>query len=354
MKKNHNYFLNLAYQLAERNLGKTGLNPSVGTVVVKNDSVISTGVTSINGRPHSEFNALNKLDNFVGATLYTTLEPCVHFGKTPPCTNIIIKKKIKDVFYGHEDPDKRSFRKAKKTLNLNGIKATFIKSLNCTNLYKSYLVNKKLSVPFITAKIATSKDYYSINKKNKWITNHKSRKIVHLMRSQHDCILSTSKTINSDNSLLNCRIQGLNNFKPDLFIIDLNLKLKKNLSLLKLIKKRKTFLITNRINYKKSLIFKKMGYKIILIDSLCSKKDFITLYKKIYKLGYSRVFVETGLSFLKTLINNNVVNNLYIFKNNAVLKQNGKNNASPNFLKKIKFKKVLINLDNDKLYMKEF
>lgn len=93
MRKNHNYFLNLAHQLAERNLGKTGLNPTVGTVVVKDDTVVSTGVTSVNGRPHSEFNALSKLENFVGATLYTTLEPCVHFGKTPPCTNIIIKKK---------------------------------------------------------------------------------------------------------------------------------------------------------------------------------------------------------------------------------------------------------------------
>jgi diaminohydroxyphosphoribosylaminopyrimidine deaminase/5-amino-6-(5-phosphoribosylamino)uracil reductase len=354
MRKNHNYFLNLAHQLAERNLGKTGLNPTVGTVVVKDDTVVSTGVTSVNGRPHSEFNALSKLENFVGATLYTTLEPCVHFGKTPPCTNIIIKKKIKNVFYGHEDPDKRTFRKAKKTLNLNGIKATFIKSPNCKNLYKSYLVNKKLNIPFISAKIAISKDHYSINKKNKWITNHKSRRIVHLLRSKHDCILSTSKTINSDNSLLNCRIHGLDNFKPDLFIIDLHLKLRKDLSLLKLIKKRKTFLITNKINYKKSLTFKKMGYKIVLIDSLNSKKEFISLYNKIYKLGYSRVLVETGLFFLKTLINNNVVNDLYMFKNNTILKQRGKNNVSPNFLKQIKFKKVLINLDNDKLYKKEF
>ena len=86
-----------------------------------------------------------------------------------------------------------------------------------------------------------SKDFFSINKKNKWITNQTSRKIVHLLRSKYDCILSTSKSINKDNSLLNCRIDGLNNNKPDLFIIELNLKLKKKLLINNLIPKRKTY-----------------------------------------------------------------------------------------------------------------
>ena len=94
MRINHNKYLNLAFQLAEKHLGQTKLNPSVGTVVVKNEAVISSAVTSYNGRPHSEFNALNNLKNCTGASLYTTLEPCTHYGKTPPCINIIIKKKI--------------------------------------------------------------------------------------------------------------------------------------------------------------------------------------------------------------------------------------------------------------------
>ena len=106
----------LAFQLAERNLGHTKLNPSVGSIVVKNGAIISSGVTSLNGRPHSEFNALNNLKNCSGASLYTTLEPCSHYGKTPPCVNIIIKKKIKNVYYAFEDPDLRTNRKAKKIL----------------------------------------------------------------------------------------------------------------------------------------------------------------------------------------------------------------------------------------------
>ena len=95
MTKNHNNYLDLAFQLAEKNLGQTKSNPSVGTVVVKNNTVLSSAVTSLNGRPHSEFKALINLKKCTGASLYTTLEPCTHYGKTPPCTNIIIKKKLR-------------------------------------------------------------------------------------------------------------------------------------------------------------------------------------------------------------------------------------------------------------------
>jgi len=354
MKINHNYFLNLAFQLAEKNLGHTGTNPSVGSIVVKNNSVIATGVTSINGRPHAEFNALKDIKNTIGSILYTSLEPCIHHGVTPPCTNIIIKKKIKNVFYGFEDPDLRTFKKAKKILNKKGIKAKLIKSKKFETFYRSYFINKKFGTPYISAKIAISKDYFSINRKDKWISNIFSRRFTHLLRSKHDGIISTSKSINHDNALLNCRIEGLNNYKPDLFIIDLDLKLKKNLLLNRILKKRKTYLITKKINSKRATTFKKKGYRIIYIDSLSSKNDFKSLYKKIYKMGYSRILVETGLTFINTLIKNKLINDFYIFKTNHNLKKKGKNNASLKYLKRISCKRILINLNNDKLYKKEF
>ena len=104
-KQNHIDYFNLAFEQAKINLGSTNKNPSVGCVVVKNDSVISSGATSLNGRPHAEFNALNKKINFKGASIYVTLEPCVHYGITPPCINIIKRKKIKNVFFSVNDPD---------------------------------------------------------------------------------------------------------------------------------------------------------------------------------------------------------------------------------------------------------
>jgi len=355
MRTNHKYFLELAFKIAEKNLGKTKLNPSVGTVIVKNNTVISTGVTSLNGRPHAEYNALKKIKNCEGASLYTTLEPCTHYGLTPPCVNIIIKKKIKNVYYGFNDPDLRTFKKAKNILKKKKIKTKLIKSKNFSRFYDSYFLNKKFELPLISGKIAISKDYYTINKKSKRITNKNSQKITHLLRSKNDCIFSTSKTINKDNALLNCRIDGLNNLKPDLFIIDLNLKLKKNLTIINTAKKRKIFLITRVNNAKKVNFFKKRGFKIILLSSLSSKKDFNEMFQYVYLLGYCRAFFETGLTFLNVLLNYKLLNILYVFQSNIMLKSNGLNNSTPHYLKKIKLnKKIKINLINDSLYKKEF
>ena len=355
MTTNHNRYLNIAFQLAEKNLGQTKLNPSVGAVIVKNNLIISTGVTSKGGRPHAEYNALKKKKNFYGATLYTTLEPCAHFGRTPPCVNIIKKKKIKNVYYAFEDTDVRTYKQGKKILNKDRIKTKLIKNYSYKNFYSDYYFNKKFELPFTSAKIALSKDYYTIKKNSKWITNEYSRKTVHLIRSKYDCIFSTSKSINKDNSLLNCRIEGLTMHNPDLLIIDLNLNLKKNLLLNKLLKSRRTYLITHKKNIKKIAFFKKKGFKFIFINSLKNKKDFKTLLKRIYKMGYSRVLFETGLTFLNSLLKLKILNNLFIFQNERKLLEKGHNNTKENLLKRFKLaKKIKVNLQNDTLYQIEF
>ena len=349
MKQNHNFFSNLAFNIAESNVGKTNKNPSVGCIIVKNNSVISSGVTSINGRPHAEYNALSKNLNFKDAYMYVTLEPCTHYGITPPCTNLIKKKRVKKVYYCFEDPDIRTYKKAKIVLN-NRIKK--IKKIDDRNkdFYKSYFFNKKYKLPFIDAKIAISKDFSTISKKNKWITNSRSRKVSHLIRSKYDCIISTSASINKDNSLLNCRIKGLNNFKPDLVIIDRKLRLKKNLALYSLAKKRKTYLLTTSNNSKQTSFLKKRNIKIIKLNSLLTKDDFFNLFRKLFQLGKRRILIESGLIFLNQLLKMNFINNLYIFKSNTKLRSNGFNNSKKNLIKNLKIlKQVNVNLNNDKL-----
>ena len=349
MKQNHNFFSNLAFNIAESNVGKTNKNPSVGCVIVKNNCVISSGVTSVNGRPHAEYNALTKNINFRDAYMYVTLEPCTHYGITPPCTNLIKKKRVKKVYYCFEDPDIRTYKKAKIVLN-NRIKK--IKKIDDRNkdFYKSYFFNKKYKLPFIDAKIAISKDFSTISKKNKWITNSRSRKVSHLIRSKYDCIISTSASINKDNSLLNCRIKGLNNFKPDLVIIDRKLRLKKNLALYSLAKKRKTYLLTTSNNSKQTSFLKKRNIKIIKLNSLLTKDDFFNLFRKLFQLGKRRILIESGLIFLNQLLKMNFINNLYIFKSNTKLRSNGFNNSKKNLIKNLKiFKQINVNLKSDKL-----
>ena len=106
-------YMQIAFDKAYEHLGSTKENPSVGCVVVKNNTIISSGKTSLNGRPHAETNALNKKLNFKGFKIYVTLEPCVHHGLTPPCIDIIKKRRVKKVYYSIYDPDKRTFKKAK-------------------------------------------------------------------------------------------------------------------------------------------------------------------------------------------------------------------------------------------------
>ena len=350
MTTNRKFYSNLAFNLAENHLGSTGVNPSVGCVVVKNNSVISSGVTDINGRPHAEYIALNKNLNFKDSDMYVTLEPCAHHGLTPPCTDIIKNKKIKNVFYNNKDPDLITRGKAKKIFKTKKINFRLIKGVR-DYFYKSYFLNKRKNLPLLDAKLAISKDYNTINIKSKKITNNRSKIVTFLLRSKYDGIISTAKTINEDNALLNCRIKGLNNNKPDLLIIDRNLNLKKNLKFLKIANKRKTYIFTSSKNTKKISFFKNKKCKVIHINKLKSKNDFLNLFNIIFKLGKRRILVESGLIFLTQLFKLKLVNELYLFMSNKKLGNKGLNNIYTNYLRKFKLNnKIRVNLNDDKLY----
>jgi diaminohydroxyphosphoribosylaminopyrimidine deaminase/5-amino-6-(5-phosphoribosylamino)uracil reductase len=346
--------MRLAFEKASEHLGSTKENPSVGCIVVKNGSIVSSGVTSINGRPHAEINALRLNKNSFASTLYTTLEPCVHYGKTSPCINQILKKKISRVCYPILDCDKRTYNKAESILKKNKIKVKIgILKKKAKVFYKSYFLSQKNNdLPFLDAKIAISKDYFSVNKKKKWITNFLSRNKVHLIRSKYDCILSTYKTINKDNSRLNCRIQGLEHLSPSRAIIDKHLKLKKKLNIYNSSKKIKTYVITNENNKKKEKFLKSKNIKIIKIHN---KKTFIN-YKAILielkKRGFSRILCESGFHTTKELLKNNLIYNLHIFQSSDRLGKNGRNSYR-NLLRNVKFKeknKININLSGNELY----
>jgi len=351
MKTNHSNFLKLAFNIAKINLGKTRTNPSVGCVVVKDNSVISSGYTSLNGRPHAEFNALNFDKNFKNSYLYVTMEPCTHYGLTPPCSNLIKKKGIKHVFFSFNDLDPRTSNKFKQKFFKKKIKITKKKIHEYKDFYQSYFSTHKKKELFVDAKLALSKDYFTISKKSKWITNQSSRKRAHLIRSEYDAIVSTSKSINNDNSILNCRLNGFDNRKPDLIVIDRHFSIKKNLDIFKNNIQRKIFIVILKKNKKKKFYFKDKNIKFIEVKSLTSKSDFNYLFSLIKKYGYNRVLIESGLTFLNKLLLNKFIYNLYVFQTLYNLKKEGKNNASNSLIKKLKFqKKVKVNLNSDSLY----
>ena len=348
----HQEYINLAFSLAEINLGSTKSNPSVGCIIEKNGSIISSGHTSLSGRPHAEFNALNKKIDFKNANLYSTLEPCTHHGKSPPCTNIIKKKGIKNVYYSIDDYDLRTKEKSRKILS--AVKIKVIKRLDKKrglSFYRSYANYHQKSLPLIDAKIAISKDYFSINRKDKWITNYRSRKLTHLLRTRYQAIISTSKSINKDDSLLNCRIDGLNNKSPDLIIIDIYLKLKKNLRIFKDKTKRSIYIFTIKKDKEKINWFRRNNIKVVRLSNMSKKDDYKKILMYMNSKGYYRIFVEAGLTYTNFLIKNKLLDNIFIFKSFYKLRKKGKNNSNIKFIKKIKLKNRLkVFLENDEVY----
>jgi diaminohydroxyphosphoribosylaminopyrimidine deaminase/5-amino-6-(5-phosphoribosylamino)uracil reductase len=357
MKTNRNkdiFYTKLAFHQAEINLGSTKANPSVGCVIVKDNAIIHSGHTSRNGMPHAEANALKKKLDYKNADLYVTLEPCSHFGKTPPCIKEIISKKIRRVIFSINDSDVRSKNKAEKKLKKNKIIVKkFIQKNFAKNFYESYFLKASNSLPFIDAKLAISKDYFTINKKDKWVTNLKSRNLGNYLRSKYDCLLTTSKTINNDNPLLNCRIEGLKKKTPSLIIIDRYFKINKNARVFKK-NPRDIYILTNISNLSKENFLKKKGIKVIKISNKkYSDCNLIKIFMYIKKLGFSRIFVETGSTFLSQLLKKKLIKNLYLFKSSKNLLQNGANNSNLLQIKKIKTSsnnKVNVNLSGDNLY----
>ena len=131
-----NFFMDYAIRLAARNIGNTGENPSVGCVITSNNKIISIGVTGKNGTPHAEHNAIHGIKNFpINTTVYVTLEPCSHSGKNPPCTNLLIKKKVKRVVIAQKDPNPIVNGEGIKLLEKNGIKVDYgISAVSYTHL----------------------------------------------------------------------------------------------------------------------------------------------------------------------------------------------------------------------------
>jgi len=314
---NHIYYMDQALSLARKNQGLTGENPSVGCVLVKKDQIISTGVTGINGRPHAEFNAIeNCIDDLNGSKMYVTLEPCCHHGLTPPCTNIIIKSKISEVIYSVSDIDKRVRNKSLKILKSNKIKVK--KGLlddKINNFYSNYFFNRKNQLPYVTGKIAVSKNNLIYSKLNKKITNRHSDKFTHLLRYKNDALMVTYKTLNNDNSKLNCRIKGFSNFSPKRIILDNKLQTKINTYVINTANKNNTLIFYNQAKKSKILEFK--NKKIQLIKSKINQQgkfDIKAILKKLYTHNCRNLLIEGGDSLTSHLLKNKIFNRFYLYK----------------------------------------
>ena len=215
--------MQIAVQVGMQNLGRTGINPSVGAIITQ-DNIAATGVTGFGGLPHAETIAIENAKNIgidlTKSTLYVTLEPCSHYGRTPPCVKAIIREKIPYVVIGISDPDTRVNGNGVKFLRENGVCVEFCTLDSIKVLHEKYLTIKMKNRPFVTLKIAQSLDgkIALSNGESKWITSAGARSYTNFLRSKFDGILVGAKTVRMDMPLLDCRIAGLEIFSPKKFV----------------------------------------------------------------------------------------------------------------------------------------
>ncbi len=318
--------MKLALDLARARKGFTGDNPSVGCVIVKKNRIISIGQTGYGGRPHAEHNAiLNCFENLKGSKMYITLEPCNHYGKTPPCTNNIIKNKISEVYYSIDDIDVKVKGKSYSILKKNNInvKKGLLKK-ESINLYKSYYLNRKKKLPYVIGKIALSKDKIIYSDIQKKITNKKSDKLTHYLRLKCDGIMITSKTLNIDNPKLNCRLEGYMQHSPKRIILDKNLKIDLKSYVVKSIKNKNTIIFYNSNNkIKKNFLIKKGALLINQPTQRHKSFNLKKILKKLYMIGIKNLLVEGGDKLTKSFLQKRIFNEFYMFKSSKnLLKEN--------------------------------
>ena len=315
-------WMKVAINYARHGIGLTSKNPSVGCVIVKNNQLIGVGRTSNGGRPHAEENALIMAGkNSNGAFLYVTLEPCAHHVDFVPCMKKIVTASIQKVVIACQDPDKRTNGKAIRYLLDNNINVI----LGCLNYDASELIegfSKRISCgrPYITSKIASSLDsnIALLNGKSKWITGHNTRKHVHLQRLRNDGILTGINTINNDNAKLDCRIKGLEEFSPIVFILDSSLKI--NLKS-KILKRKNIFIITSsKCNKSKREILIENGVKIKILES--DKNNIISI-KSILdflnELEINNLLIEAGSIVNTFFLKNKLIDKIILCRSGLIL-----------------------------------
>jgi diaminohydroxyphosphoribosylaminopyrimidine deaminase/5-amino-6-(5-phosphoribosylamino)uracil reductase len=218
-----------ALTLARRGLGAVWPNPAVGCVIVRDGHVVGRGWTQPGGRPHGETEALARAGEAArGATAYVSLEPCCHWGKTPPCTDALIAAGIARVVVPIEDPDPRVSGEGIARLRAAGIAVEIgICAAEASELNAGFLTRMREGRPLVTAKLATTLDgrIATHSGESRWITGDLARDRAHALRANHDAVMVGSGTAISDDPLLTCRLPGLEHRSPVRIIVDSRLRL---------------------------------------------------------------------------------------------------------------------------------
>jgi diaminohydroxyphosphoribosylaminopyrimidine deaminase / 5-amino-6-(5-phosphoribosylamino)uracil reductase len=312
-------YMKRCLELAKKGSGYVSPNPMVGCVIVKNGKIISEGYHKKFGQFHAERitinSAVSKGINLKGSTLYVNLEPCSHYGKTPPCVQVIIEHKIKRVVIGVIDPNPFVKGKGVAALKKNNIDVTCcVLEKECKDLNRFFFKYIRTGLPYVTLKAAQTLDgkIADANYKSKWISSLESRKLVHKWRAEYDAVLIGKKTLECDNPSLTARlVKGRNPYRIVIYK-DLSPDLEYNLFSDKF--SDRTIIITASEpdnTLKKKL--EKRWLKIIKAKTRDGKIVLKDALRKLGKLGISSIMVEGGAYTFSEFINQRAVDQISVF-----------------------------------------
>jgi len=331
-------YMRMAIELAKKGAGGVNPNPMVGVVVVKNGEVIGRGYHKFFGGPHAEVYALEEAGRDAeGATIYVTLEPCSHYGKTPPCAKKIIDMGIKKCFIGSSDPNPKVAGRGVAMLKEAGIEVVEnVLKEECDEVNQVFFKYIKTKIPYLFVKCGITLDgkIALSNGISKWITNSIAREKVQYYRNKFMGIMVGINTVLTDNPSLTARIEnGVNPFR---IIVDPNLQIDENCKVVKNNEDEKTVIITSQknlfaedtenteIQIKQKRLAEENKVKFIFIDG--EKFSFRKMLEEIGKTGIDSVLLEGGETLISLAFEENAIDGGEIFIANKIL---GDSSAKP-------------------------
>lgn len=288
-----------ALDLAKKGSGFTSPNPLVGAVIVKNNKIIGEGYHEYYGGPHAEINAFNNAaENVSGATMYVTLEPCSHFGKTPPCADAIIERGIRKVVIGLKDPNPVVSGKGIAILEAAGIEVEVgVLEKEGRILNEIFLKYITTNLPFVIMKTAMTLDGKIATRTNasRWITGKESREYVHELRNRVSGIMVGIGTVLADDPSLTTRLKNSVGRDPARIIVDSSARVPLDAKVLNLKSEAKTYIaVTERASREKVSKLQEKGAEVITVQSKDERVDLKELMKELGRRNIDSVLLEGG------------------------------------------------------------
>jgi diaminohydroxyphosphoribosylaminopyrimidine deaminase/5-amino-6-(5-phosphoribosylamino)uracil reductase len=307
-------YMKRALQLARRGMGQVSPNPMVGAVIVRSNKIIAEGYHRRFGGDHAERDALKRSSaNVQGATIYVNLEPCCHWGKTPPCVDALIEQGIKRAVIATLDPHPLVNGKGARILRDHGIEVVQgVLEEEARALNEVYFHYTRTGRPFVTIKYAQSLDGRIATSRgdSRWISSEPSRRFAHRLRARHDAIMVGIETVRIDDPLLTVRsVKGRN---PLRIVLDSRLRIPLNAQVLQ--GEAKTLIVTtNAHNKKKVQKIQQQGKEVLVVQGdTKGRVDFQSLMQVLAERGISSILVEGGREVITSLLKGGLVNRVVV------------------------------------------